>query len=347
MTFTTTPDVERYLAAVRDELRDLPDAEREDLLRDVEPSLAEAADESDAPLETRLGPPSEFAAELRASAGLPPVPVGAPVRPPTVRERLAVLAGSRHARVAWSVTRELAPLWWLIRGYVVAYALARLAGATWSTTYPAVPRIADGADGLGLILLACIASLAWGVYWRRRRRTRWPAAVAANLLLLAGAVPALAHLADATRRAGTAPAVVTAVTYPVPIGSAIHGVVLDPPHAPRTATVLVANTGRVTLDRVVVRLYVHGAWQAHRTGRLQPGRTAAVPFMLQMPALQRTYGLQAESVPVPGEQVISNNSFFEQFTVTPRAAARSHRARATARSSARPARPSGPTRPAA
>jgi uncharacterized membrane protein len=97
--------------AVRARLADLPPEEREDLLADTEASLLEAAEEEDAPLALRLGPPERFADELRAAAGLEPA--GRPVRAGRLRELVAHPAVTR-AR-AWA--RELAPVWWVARGY--------------------------------------------------------------------------------------------------------------------------------------------------------------------------------------------------------------------------------------
>ncbi|MGI8801341.1 MAG: HAAS signaling domain-containing protein [Solirubrobacteraceae bacterium] len=62
-------EVAAYLAAVRAAVADLGADERDDLLVEVEASLIETAGEDDRPIVERLGPPAEFAAELRASAG--------------------------------------------------------------------------------------------------------------------------------------------------------------------------------------------------------------------------------------------------------------------------------------
>ena len=64
-----------YLQALEHELADLAPDERADLLEEVEASLLELDDDPVA----RLGPPAQFAAELRESAGLPPV--APPVEP--------------------------------------------------------------------------------------------------------------------------------------------------------------------------------------------------------------------------------------------------------------------------
>ena len=65
----SSAEIEAYLAAVRASLSDIAEDERADLLAEVEASLVEAAGEGDRPIAS-LGPPEEFAAELRASAGL-------------------------------------------------------------------------------------------------------------------------------------------------------------------------------------------------------------------------------------------------------------------------------------
>src|SRR5437660_9913463 len=62
-------DVASYASAVRTALAPLPDAERESLLEDLENHLAEVASESDLSLQERLGPPEDYAAELRSAYG--------------------------------------------------------------------------------------------------------------------------------------------------------------------------------------------------------------------------------------------------------------------------------------
>ena len=63
-------DVETYLARVRAALADVPADERDDLLAEVEASLHETASESGGSVAAQLGPPEDFAAELRSAAGL-------------------------------------------------------------------------------------------------------------------------------------------------------------------------------------------------------------------------------------------------------------------------------------
>ena len=71
MNDTIEGDVARYATAVRVAFADLPGPDRELLLEDLEDHLQEVAAEAGGPLSQRLGPPEAYAAELRASAGLP------------------------------------------------------------------------------------------------------------------------------------------------------------------------------------------------------------------------------------------------------------------------------------
>jgi len=174
------PEVTVYLAAVRAALADLPEEERDDLLADVRPSLIEAAAESGGNVAARLGPPEEFAAELRAAAGLQATQAA---ERPTWRERARRLAAD--PRVA--ELRRLAPIWWVARAYVVVAAIALVVGTGWSLTYPVVPRIGSGTLAVVLIVLAALLSVAIGL----SRRSFWPA----ELILVLAAIPVLVHLA--------------------------------------------------------------------------------------------------------------------------------------------------------
>ena len=60
-------EVREYAAAVRAALADVP----ADLLDDLEEHLAEVAADGEGSLASRLGPPADYARELRTAAGLP------------------------------------------------------------------------------------------------------------------------------------------------------------------------------------------------------------------------------------------------------------------------------------
>jgi uncharacterized membrane protein len=81
---TLPPEAAAYISRLEREPADLPPDERADLLEEVEASLLEG--------EQELGDPARFAAELRASAGLP---AAAPaVRPSAAGRCRSVACGS-------------------------------------------------------------------------------------------------------------------------------------------------------------------------------------------------------------------------------------------------------------
>ncbi|MFC4853723.1 DUF1700 domain-containing protein [Actinophytocola glycyrrhizae] len=77
----TDTEVGSYLDRLRHELADLPAAEVEEIVQDVEPQVSAtagelAATQSPATLADRLGDPAEYARELRAAMGVPAEPTG-------------------------------------------------------------------------------------------------------------------------------------------------------------------------------------------------------------------------------------------------------------------------------
>jgi hypothetical protein len=190
-TTTQRPDVEAYLAAVRDELADLRPEERDDLLAEVEASLLDAAEDSDAPIAARLGPPADFAAELRAAAGLGS---GARIATPK-RQLLEHVWRSPQTAELKRRLRELAPIWWVARAYVVVAGLVWLTDSDQSITPPDIVRRGPGDAGLALLVLAVVLSVGLGL-WRSRPRGLAPFATALNVLLLLAAAPTVGNLYD-------------------------------------------------------------------------------------------------------------------------------------------------------
>lgn len=138
-----------YLAAVREALDDLPPTDREDLVEDLPGHLLETAADAGLPLERTLGTAQAYAAELRASAGLPPrgAVQGPGSRRATPRRRLrdslvtfaasvadlvhargrrlsAVVAELPYGRSVLAFLPELRPGWWVLRGYLAVALLA-------------------------------------------------------------------------------------------------------------------------------------------------------------------------------------------------------------------------------
>jgi hypothetical protein len=224
-TTTDRPDVEAYLAAVRDELADLRPNERDDLLAEVEASLHDAAEESDAPIAARLGPPADFAAELRAAAGL--APDTAPPSSPR-RDRLATAWRSPRTASLKRVLVELAPIWWVARAYVVVALVAWAFDVDWSITAPFVPTVGiggPGSAGTGLLLLAIAVALSVAHGVRERRRGRpGTLSVAANVFLALAALPLGGDLVE--RASNRAPTSVYVESPPIP-GLALDGVQVE------------------------------------------------------------------------------------------------------------------------
>jgi hypothetical protein len=253
---TTTglpPNVAEYLDALRAELADLAPEERDDLLSEVEPSLLEAAADDDEPIAARLGPAADFAADLRASAGLPPAPhaAGAPPRTglrATLRELAARPAVTRTA----SVLRELAPVWWIARAYVAVAALAMLTGqgpadVAEFARYSEVPRLGSLGVGLLVLALAAVGSVAAGIAARRHPGRHRGALIAVNAVLVVAAIPVVDGLLEAESQQFPAGAYYQAFTAPPPEQPGLHydGVALDNVYAYDRA-------GRLLQD---VRLY--------------------------------------------------------------------------------------------
>ena len=213
-------DVETYLARVRAALADVPADERDDLLAEVEASLHETASESGGSVAAQLGPPEDFAAELRSAAGLHPS-----AAPPAagLRETIERLANSPRVAGSLRSLRELAPIWWAVRGYVAVAALALAAGASWSVAHGAVPRIGNAKLGAIAILVAVAASIALGLWSRRTAQARLALSVL-NVALLAAVVPVAVHLSHRTQ-----PAVATQIVVQTEIvpGLAYNGTPLD------------------------------------------------------------------------------------------------------------------------
>src|SRR6266446_6252876 len=100
-------DVASYASAVRAALAPLPDAERESLLEDLENHLAEVASESDLSLQERLGPPEDYAAELRSAYGGGNETSSGRHRP--ARERAAALLKSVSSNLTYPDLPALLP----------------------------------------------------------------------------------------------------------------------------------------------------------------------------------------------------------------------------------------------
>ncbi len=205
-------EVRAYVDAVRGHLADLPEEERSDLIEDLELHLVDVAADGEN-LAERLGPPDAYAAELRASAGLPE-PGGRAIR----GSRIARLRARTEASILAHLVRmllaappiaaaraflpELRGGWWVLRGYLLIAGPAIL----WGTTHwgqRVLPEVfGSRVLGLGLILLAIWGSVALGrrapreVRARKASRTADVTLGAMGLLVavaITGAQPVIAY----------------------------------------------------------------------------------------------------------------------------------------------------------
>jgi hypothetical protein len=187
-------EVARYATAVRAAFADLPGPDRELLLEDLEDHLQEVAAEAGGPLSERLGRPEAYAAELRASAGLPPPPTvpaarreaGSWLRRTWGAQQLGRLWGAVSTHPAGRSTLdflpELRPAWWVLRGYLAVQAVAVATSLLFQgvgLSFP-VPAL-FGSRVLGL--LATVAAVAVSVALGRHREA---ASRRVRVLTLAG-----------------------------------------------------------------------------------------------------------------------------------------------------------------
>jgi hypothetical protein len=194
------PDVEvrAYARQVRAALADVPADRLTELLDDLEDHLVEVAAEGGEPLAVRLGPPAEYAAELRRAAGL-----AEPVEPVVAADAswrtgvsagLDRLTGSPQYAAVRDFLPELRPAWWVLRAWAPLVALdAVLFGRT---SFP-VPSL--GFPLLGLLVTG--AAITWSVRLglrARREPERGDArvAVVVNGLLALLTLVALVAVAD-------------------------------------------------------------------------------------------------------------------------------------------------------
>lgn len=173
-----SPD--QYARAVREALADHPD--RDELLEDLDDHLAEIAEESDVPLEERLGPPAAYAEELAAAYG--GRPAGPRRRRAWLRDAHARLLRQAPYRQLVAFLPELRPGWWVLRGY--ALAMVMLSAVSYSRLAPENP-----ADVVA-VAVGVLASIWYGR--RSKGRLLVTLAVAANavtgVVLFAGLVTA-------------------------------------------------------------------------------------------------------------------------------------------------------------
>jgi hypothetical protein len=192
-TTTIDPQVAAYLAAVRAELADLPDDERDEVLEDLESHLVEVAAESDEPLAVRLGPPADYAADLRSSAGLAPAS-GSAARARRAHRRWARLNAHPTVQRVRGFLPELRPGWWVLRGILAVWVFSMTSDVD-ASDIPFPPVFGSRFVGL----LAMVAAVPLSVRLGRRQQTDARLARTVHLgeaALLVLTLPLLASLHD-------------------------------------------------------------------------------------------------------------------------------------------------------
>jgi hypothetical protein len=184
--------VAAYVREVRGELADLPVEDVDDLTGGMEADLSEFAAESGGDLVGRLGSPSVYAAELRAAAGLPERVAGSGRQRGSLggvaarsRASFARLTGAHpwlRSATAYLVT--LRPAWWLVRGYLAAWALWAMLGGARGILPHSFPELV-------LALAAVVVSVQLGRGWLGQWGGLRPLLVVGNSALVLVAFVAL------------------------------------------------------------------------------------------------------------------------------------------------------------
>jgi hypothetical protein len=197
-TVTRSLAAQDYLDGVAAELADLPEEDRADLLDELAAHLDELVEEGDAPLPVRLGAPADYAAELRASAGLPPA--GSRGR---VVARLVGRLRSRRAEPSFAAVEEfvgsLRAAWWLVRAWVLVALATWYAHPHWWRSLVIVPDMGPDAISVVVLVVALIASVQIGRHGRFRSVTAAWLVAGMNLVAVLGVWPVLLTLNEAVQ----------------------------------------------------------------------------------------------------------------------------------------------------
>jgi hypothetical protein len=163
--FLVRPEVAAFVEEVRRLLADLDDETRDELLGGLEADLSDQVADG-----ATLGDPGDYAAELRAAAGLPErrrrIVGRLPARTPgglldAARSRFESFVARPHVAPAWEVTSALRPAWWVARAWI-AVTLLDVASGGWEPI-SLVPSLAVPALGPVLLVAAIAVSALIGM----------------------------------------------------------------------------------------------------------------------------------------------------------------------------------------
>jgi hypothetical protein len=176
------PDVEQFVAAVRQHFADLPSEEVEDLLSGLEADVSDWVAEEGPQV---LGDPEVYATELRAAAGLPAY------QPTRSSRDLSPKALLDASATGWArlldalpgdfgaVLRSARPAWWVLRAWVAVMLVSSRIWDVWQQDVPYLPTPSAGL-GAALVAIAAVVSIQLG------RGKFWPGTkgTAARVVLL-------------------------------------------------------------------------------------------------------------------------------------------------------------------
>jgi hypothetical protein len=209
---TASIEVRDYLAAVSRELADLPAAERDDLLEDLDSHLHEVIADGEGSLEQRLGPPEAYAAELRTSAGLSSSDRStASLLHRAVTSLSANTIWRRTAEHPWTRATleflpQLRPAWWIVRAWLAVNVIAGVRSlntngfsgfGNFGHRFDLVPQVSS-TKFVGVLLLVLAVPISVSIGRRTLRGgPRW-LVLAGNVFAAILVVPAIAALGNVT-----------------------------------------------------------------------------------------------------------------------------------------------------
>jgi HAAS domain-containing protein len=188
-------DVATYASSVRAALSDLPPDQAEVLLEDLEDHLREVASEAGGPLAERLGPPEQYAQELRAAYGT--VHAGGTRQDPALRD--LKMAVRRVTASAWfaqvrAFLPELRPAWWVLRAYIVVLLLTEAFSPNYNLRPIPNPFSSRGLLEIVAAAIAIVLSIRLGRRSRPLAKSGRLLAIGANVMIALIAIPVLARM---------------------------------------------------------------------------------------------------------------------------------------------------------
>ncbi|MEJ7744091.1 MAG: hypothetical protein WKF73_17060 [Nocardioidaceae bacterium] len=202
-------DVTTFVARISEHLRDLSPDEQSELLDGLEADLTERLQElgESVPVDVALGSPGDYAAELRAAAGLSPRrrgrgsgasrSTGTATRWKVASERWA---SSGYGAAVWEFLVVLRPAWWVVRGWIAVQTVDLLVGSHSGLSW--LPGVVSGDHWLWavLLLLAVVGSVQLGRrrLWPQTVTMTWPRRLltAANVFAVLMLVPVMSDLSN-------------------------------------------------------------------------------------------------------------------------------------------------------